>query len=265
MKIDRQQLQQLVRDVARTTLLPLFSNVNREYKQDGSVITIADKTMQQALSDKLAVVCPSVSLLGEEMPAAQQQALLDSGQPLWCLDPVDGTSNFAAGVPFFSVSLALIEAGQVQAGIVYDPLRDELFSAIRGEGAWLNDVPLVAEKTGLSLKRSIALLDFKRLPKTLSTRLVNDRPYGSQRNLGSIALELCWLAAGRGHVYLHGSQHLWDYAAADLILAEAGGFAATLEGDTPFARTLSPRSTFAAVDAALFQQWQDYLVQATER
>lgn len=261
MNIDRQQLQQLVRDVAQTTLLPLFNNVNREYKKDGSIITLADKAMQQALTARLAKLCPDVELLGEEMPVDQQQALLDSGKPLWCLDPVDGTSNFAAGLPFFSVSLALIESGEVKVGVVLDPIRDELFSAVRGQGAWLNDKPLIAETTGLHLKRSIAFIDFKRLPQSLSTRLITDRPYGSQRNLGSIALELCWLAAGRGHLYLHGSQHIWDYAAADLIVAEAGAYAATLEGDQPFIHSLQPRSTYAAIDQSLFQQWQAYLAE----
>lgn len=262
MDIDRQQLQNIVREVAQTTLLPLYNNVQREYKKDGSIITRADKAVQQAMTQRLAGICPEVLLLGEEMPAEQQQALLDSGKPLWCLDPVDGTSNFAAGLPFFSISLALIESGEVKAGIVLDPVRDELFAAKRGEGAWLNDAPLQAEETGLHLKRSIAFVDFKRLPKALSTRIVNDKPYGSQRNLGSIALELCWLAAGRGHIYLHGSQHIWDYAAADLILAEAGGYAATLQGDTPFSHSLQPRSTYAAIDQQLFEQWRQYLAEA---
>jgi myo-inositol-1(or 4)-monophosphatase len=264
MDIDRQLLQQIVRDVAQTTLLPLFNNVSREYKKDGSIITLADRSMQEALTDRLAEVCPDVALLGEEQSTQQQQALLDSGQPLWCLDPVDGTSNFAAGLPFFTVSLALIESGEVKAGVVLDPIRDECFSAVRGQGAFLNDHPLIAEPTGLTLKRCIAFIDFKRLPAALSRQLVMDRPYGSQRNLGSIALELCWLAAGRGHLYLHGSQHIWDYAAADLILAEAGGYAATLQGDAPFVHSLQPRSTCAAVDESLFQQWQLYLQQVGE-
>ncbi len=264
MDIDRQQLQSIVRDVAQNTLLPLYNNVQREYKKDGSIITRADEAVQQALTRRLAKLCPEVPLLGEEMPAEQQQALLDSGKPLWCLDPVDGTSNFAAGLPFFSISLALIESGEVKVGIVLDPVRDELFAAVRGEGAWLNDAPLQTEKTGLHIKRSIAFVDFKRLPRTLSTRIVSDKPYGSQRNLGSIALELCWLAAGRGHIYLHGSQHIWDYAAADLILAEAGGYAATLQGDRPFSHSLQPRSTYAAIDQQLFEQWRQYLAEAVE-
>ena len=135
MDIDRQSLQKIVRDVAQTTLLPLFNNVHREYKKDGSIITLADRSMQEALTERLAEICPDVALLGEEQSALQQQALLDSGQPLWCLDPVDGTSNFAAGLPFFTVSLALIESGEVKAGVVLDPIRDEcLFRGARSGG-----------------------------------------------------------------------------------------------------------------------------------
>ena len=79
--------------------------------------------------------------------AAEQQRLLASpGAGLWCLDPLDGTGNFAAGIPFFAVSLALICAGAVQAAVVYDPVRDECFSALRGQGAWLNGRPLIASQ-----------------------------------------------------------------------------------------------------------------------
>lgn len=259
MNIDRQQLQQIVKDVADTTIMPLFNNVSREYKKDGSIVTQADNAMQYALTERLAESCPEVALLGEEMSPAEQQAMLDTGQPLWCLDPIDGTSNFAAGLPFFCVSLALIEQGQVTTAVVYDPVRNECFSARLGQGAWLNDAPLVVKNTGLGLKRTIAFIDFKRLPDALNTQLVKERPYGSQRNEGSIALELCWLAAGRGHVYLHGGQNIWDYAAADLIISEAGAYACTLDGDKVFKNTLEQRSSCAAIDKDLFEQWRTYL------
>lgn len=259
MNIDRKQLQQIVRDVANTTIMPLFSQVSRQYKKDGSIVTHADHAMQQALTEKLAEVYPDVALLGEEMSIAEQQALLDSGQTLWCLDPIDGTSNFAAGLPFFCVSLALIENGRVTTGMVLDPVRDESFTAILGQGAWLNDTPLNTENVGLRLKQTIAFIDFKRLPQDLGRQLVSERPYGSQRNQGSIALELCWLAAGRAHIYLHGGQNIWDYAAADLIIAEAGAYASTLEGKKVFSHTLEQRISIAAIDEDLFQQWRAYL------
>jgi len=146
--------------------------------------------------------------------------------------------------------------------MVLDPSRNESFTAIRGQGAWLNDEPLRLTSPNLSLDNTIAFVDFKRLPPALASKIVADRPFASQRNLGSIALELCWLAAGRGHIYLHGSQQIWDYAAGDLILEEAGGFASTLYGDPSFRYTLQPRSSCAAIDEHLFQVWQSYLLDA---
>lgn len=262
MNIDRQQIQQLVRDVAATTLLPYSNNVSRDYKKDGSIVTAADSAVQNSLTKQLAELHPDIALLGEEMSAEQQQRLFDSGNPIWCLDPVDGTSNFASGLPFYSISLALIEQGEVTFAMVLDPSRNESFTAIRGQGAWLNDEPLRLTSPNLSLDNTIAFVDFKRLPPALASKIVADRPFASQRNLGSIALELCWLAAGRGHIYLHGSQQIWDYAAGDLILEEAGGFASTLYGDPSFRYTLQPRSSCAAIDEHLFQVWQSYLLDA---
>lgn len=259
MDIDLKQLQHIVRDVVQSTLLPHYLNVTRQYKKDGSIVTKADTEMQSALTLALAKVCPDTTLLGEEMPMEHQQMLLESGRSLWCLDPIDGTSNFATGMPYFSVSLALIENNAVKMGLVYDPIRDESFTAIAGQGAWLNDEPLKAETSGLSLKQSIALIDFKRLPKNMAKQLVEELPFGSQRNLGSIALELCWIAAGRAHLYLHGSQHLWDYAAAQLIINEAGAFIDSLDKTDLTACSLQKRSACAAVDKNLFEAWHHYL------
>lgn len=259
MTIDMLDVQQLLKNTAQQVLMPLFNSVRREYKADGSLVTIADQQMQQVLSDALATRYPEVQLLGEEMSPAAQQSLIDGHVPLWCLDPVDGTSNFVGGLPFFSVSLALIQQGEVTHGWVYDPVADECFAAERGKGATLNDTALNAEFSGLSLDKTLAFIDFKRLPAALSRRLIEEKPYGSQRSLGSIALELCWLAAGRAQIYLHGQQQLWDYAAAILILQESGAFGCTLSNEKVFAFTLNSRSTCAAVDEHLFAAWRDYL------
>lgn len=263
--VNLERIKDIVISLSQSELQPRFNSVARNYKADGSVVTEADLLMQSSLTTALNALYPDIQLLGEEMSAKQQQALLSSGQALWCLDPVDGTSNFAAGVPYFCVSLALIEQGKVTLGLVYDPIRDECFSAQLGQGATLNDQALSSKSTGLSLNNAIALIDFKRLKPELATQLVTNRPYGSQRSLGSIALELCWIAAGRGHVYLHAKQQLWDYAAAQLILSEAGGFACTLEGKSLSTHQLKPLSTVAALDEVLFKQWCTYLnVQAAD-
>lgn len=259
MDINRLTIQQLIRDTAQQVLMPLFNAVHRQYKADGSIVTIADQKMQQALGDALSQLHPDITFLGEEMSKVKQQALLRDSAALWCLDPVDGTSNFAGGMPFFSVSLALIQQGEVTHGWVYDPVADECFSAEKGQGAWLNDAPLQASFSGLTLEQTLACIDFKRLPKNLAMRLIKDKPYGSHRSLGSIALELCWLAAGRVQLYLHGRQQLWDYAAANLIVQESGAFSSTLKDEAVFTRSLQARSTCAAIDEHLFAAWRDYL------
>ncbi len=257
--VNLEQIKEIVISVSKTELLPRFNSVTRDYKADGSVVTEADIIMQQRLASALHKAYPNIQLLGEEMSANQQQALLTSAQSLWCLDPIDGTSNFAAGMPYFCVSLALIEQGSVTLGLVYDPIRDECFSAQIGKGAKLNGQVLSSKPTNLPLDRAIALIDFKRLNHKLATQLVINKPYGSQRSLGSIALELCWIAAGRGHIYLHAKQQLWDHAAAQLILSEAGAFTCTLEGKSLSSNHLEPLSTIAALDEKLFLQWCDYL------
>lgn len=257
--MDINKVKSIVIKAAKEELLPRFTKVKRGIKADGTFLTEADLAVQHRIAEELQTNWPAILFLGEEMPAAEQQALLLSDKPLWVLDPLDGTSNYASGIPFYSVSLALIEQGQLSLGIVYDPERDECFYARKGEGAWLNEERLEAIDTGLKLKQSTGLIDFKRLAPELATRLATEIPYASQRSFGSVALDWCWIAIGRSHVYLHGKQNLWDYAAGHLILEEAGGQSCTLEGMTVFNNSLEPRSAVAALDKKLFVNWLDWL------
>ncbi len=256
-------LREVVLPLARQELLPRFTRVAASLKADGSVVTEADMACQRVLAAALSTHWPQIPLLGEEMDAGEQQRLLDdSDDGLWCLDPLDGTSNFAAGIPYFAVALAYVRRGEVQLGLVYDPVRDECYTAARDQGAWLNGTPLRARATGLPLARCVAMVDFKRLTPALSTRLVCAPPFASQRNFGSSALDWCMLAAGRGHLYLHGRQNLWDYAAGSLILAEAGGRAETLQGEAVLRVGLQPRSVVATLDPALFGPWREWIAAA---
>lgn len=252
-------LTRLVKTTAREELLPRFAETERRFKRDGSIVTEADFAVQGRLTEELRAFAPDYRLLGEEMSEEEQYGLIQVGDPgLWCLDPLDGTSNFASGIPFFTVSLGLLIDRQPVLGIVYDPTRDECFTAEKGKGAWLNGQPLRCRPAGLPLRRSMAVIDFKRLGG-LAGPLASQPPYSSQRNFGSVALEWCWLAANRFHVYLHGRQKLWDYAAGALILAAAGGHAETLEGEPIFSRALQPRSVVASSDPALFAEWKAWL------
>ncbi len=258
MDIDLAQLKNIIITACKVEIHPRFNTVERSYKPDGSVVTEADLAMQKHITDALQLTYPDIPLLGEEMTTQEQQDLLLS-PAVWCLDPIDGTSNFAAGFPYFSVSLALIEKGKSTVALVYDPIRDECFMAKAGAGAWLNEQKLQAKEFNLPLHKTIALIDYKRLSSELATQLITATPYRSQRSLGSIALELCWIASGRAHIYLHAKQHLWDYAAALLILNEAGGFACSLDGESIQSNSLSPCSTIASLDKQLFDDWCRYL------
>ena len=130
-------------------------------------------------------------------------------------------------------------------------------------GAWLNGTPLSLEdEPQQSLDSCLATVDFKRLPATVATRLACEPPYASQRSIGSVALDWCWVAAHRVQVYVHGKQKLWDYAAGQLILQEAGGASADLDGAIDYAdRPLEPhpRSAVAATHMTLLEDWLDVL------
>jgi len=253
----------LVAEAAAAELMPRFLAVEARHKADGSLITEADLQMQERLFAELAARWPQFRQLGEEMPAAEQQSLLrQQQQGLWILDPLDGTANFASGIPFFGVSVALIGAGEVQAGVVYDPVRKESFSALRGQGAWLNGEPLQLEADRRPLREAMGMVDLKRLPAALIRQFAEAAPYRSQRSFGSVALDWCWLAANRVQVYLHGGQKLWDYAAGSLILREAGGSGGLFEdyAGTPVSElVLEPRIGLAATSPALFEQWDGWL------
>lgn len=250
----------LVRTVAREELLPRFANVAPQRKTDGSLVSEADLAVQTHLTERLNGLWPDYAVLSEEQSAATAaDALAALKTGVWCLDPLDGTSNFIAGLPYFAVSLAFLRHDAIEIGVVYDPCRDECFSAQRGVGAWLNGEPVRAAVAPERLADSLALIDFKRIPVPLRERLSRRPPYKSQRSLGAVALDFCWLARRRCHLYLHGRQRIWDYAAGLLILSESGGTAQTLDGEPVFSPTLAPRSTVAACSATLFDAWSAWL------
>ena len=245
--------------LAKTEVLARFERVSVEVKQDGSLLTEADTQMQIQTQAFLEKNWPEFAFLGEESSLEAQEKAMHSEQGCWILDPVDGTSNFAIGIPVYTVSLALMIQGQVVVGLVYDPSRDELFAARQGLGAELNHQPLIAQTAKMALSQCSSIVDFKRLQSDLAIRLATQAPYASQRSFGSVALDWCWIAAGRGQVYLHGSQNIWDYVAGWLILEEAGGQSETLDKQTVLLAKVEKRSAVAATTPALFKEWAEFL------
>ncbi|MCF6345104.1 MAG: inositol monophosphatase [Thiomicrorhabdus sp.] len=254
-----QRLKSGIIQLAKTEVLARFENVSVETKQDGSLLTEADTQMQLKTQSFLAKNWPEFAFLGEESSTEAQEKAMNSKQGCWILDPVDGTSNFAIGIPVYTVSLALTVQGNIIAGLVYDPSRDELFAARQNMGAELNHQPFTAKTAKTALSQCSSIVDFKRLQPDLAIRLATQAPYASQRSFGSVALDWCWIAAGRGQVYLHGSQNIWDYAAGWLILEEAGGQSQTLDQQTVLLAKVEKRSAVAATTPELFKEWNDFL------
>ncbi|MFV2031397.1 MAG: inositol monophosphatase [Gammaproteobacteria bacterium] len=252
-------IQGIIREAAQSSLMPYFTHSTAKYKSDGSIVTEADLAMQQSLTSALLIDYPGILMLGEELPEKQQLDAMNSGKDYWCLDPLDGTNNYHYTLPMFSVSLALISAGEIVLAIVYDPMREEFFSALKGQGFWINEQRAIQPVQPESINQSIAFVDFKRLSLHIRLRLVEHNPYKSQRNLGSCALEWAWLAAGRTQLLLHGSEKFWDYAAGYLLAAEAGGQSETIDGESVFDQSLAPKSVIAASNPTLFQLWSSWV------
>jgi myo-inositol-1(or 4)-monophosphatase len=249
----------IVREVAAREIMPRYLKVAHSRKADGSLFTEADLATQDALKSALSSLVP-VPVLAEEM-TQQEQALqwLEGDAGLWCVDPIDGTSNFVNGLPYFAVSVALMRHGRPVLGVVYDPVADEAFHAAHGCGAFLNGEQLPIKTYVPALENAMAGVDLKRLEPGLARSLATSPPYMSQRNYGASTLEWCYAAAGRFDVYLHGGQRLWDYAAGALVMAEAGGCICALDYDDFWAAPLWRRSVIAALDPVLFEAWKRWL------
>ncbi len=247
-----------VRRVASDEILPRFRTVAAMRKDDGSVVTEADLAAQHALVKRLAAI-EAVPVLAEEMPADEQQSIFARAERFWCVDPLDGTKNFSAGVPFFAVSVALMHAARPLFGVVYDPIADEAFYAVRGGGAWVNHKLLELPAQSPALDEALAEVSLRRDVKRLRGALKRRAPYRRRLTSGSSTLSWCHLAAARIDVMLHGGQKMWDYAAGALILEEARGLACSVEHDDFWSAPVWSRSVIAARSSALLVPWREWI------
>lgn len=214
--------------------------LTREIKIKGwrDIVTDADFAADRAIRTALETAFPDHSILSEEDP--RPELSLRESDFLWIVDPLDGTTNYSRGYPTFSVSVGLAQKGHMLAGVVYDPLLDECFYAIRDGGAFLNGSPIQTSLTG-KLEQALFGFELAREQELRERGLDWFGKLGSRtmtaRIGGSAALSLCYVAAGRLDAYLHLALSPWDVAAGILIAREAGarvthldGRAATLQG-----------------------------------
>jgi myo-inositol-1(or 4)-monophosphatase len=194
-----------------------------------NLVTEMDARVETLVVEHLLTAFPDDAILAEERGARAGR----SGRR-WIVDPLDGTTNYAHGLPLYAVSIALEVAGRVRLGVVYDPSQRELFVAERGAGAVCNDAPLAVSSTA-ALDASLLATGF---PYDIRVNADNNlREYAAfatrsrgVRRLGSAVLYLAWLAAGRFDGYWELRLGPWDVAAAGLMVEEAGGRVTALDG-----------------------------------
>ena len=225
------------------------------YKGRANIVTDTDLQAEQSIISLLQTEHPDHGILSEESEPIQAAAGYT-----WILDPLDGTNNYSFGIPFFSTVIALVHGEDVLLGIIYDPLRDELFHAVKGKGAFLNGTPIsVTSKTlvtealiGLDLgyveEKGRSILEF------ISGLWPNMYAF---RIMGSAALGMAYAACGRLDLYFHLLLYPWELACGQLLVAEAGGIATDWEGHPPGIQENSVIASNRAVHADFLRVIQE--------
>ncbi len=258
----------IIRTVLAEEAVPRFRNLGeadvRAKTGPGDLVTVADEACERRLSEALTELLPGSEAIGEE--GAEQDptitAALRGDAPVWVIDPIDGTYNFANGVDRFSSIVALVVGGETQAGWIVNPMNDEAVVGARGQGAWMAGRRLdLTDQPGATTPDGLAELigTYSLPPRNAVLRPFAERIRQSlkmHRWIGSGGLDYIELIAGRAQVALfgsHGRLKPWDHAAGLLLHAEAGGYSALIDG-TPYRPGLTAGCVVAAPDSESWEQ-----------
>ena len=207
------------------------------------LVSEADRRSEQFLLSTIRQHFPADTIVAEE-----SGELAGTGDYTWYIDPLDGTVNYVHGLPIYSISIAYAQRGELRLGVVYDPMRDECFSAELGQGAWLNGQPIHPTPTS-DLDHALLVTGF---PYDIRTNPDNNLDHYAHfalrtqgvRRLGSAALDLCYVACGRFDGFWELRLNAWDVAAGVLIARQAGARVTNIAGGSDFMS--SPQSILAA-------------------
>ena len=265
--VDIDRVSAIIAEVAAEEIVPRFAKLAKgdvREKGPGDIVTIADEAAEHSMSPRLMELLPGSCVLGEE-GAARSPDLLDrlaGDAPVWVIDPIDGTSNFAAGEGDFGVMVALVRHDEVLAGWIYEPRRHEMLTAERGSGAWLDGKRLhVAKPPPDPAKLSGVLLagffGDRELGKQVQSRRERLIALKSRRCAAS---EYRRLAEGEMHFALFTKLMPWDHCPGVLIHAEAGGYNSYIESGRYTPSRIKASGLMLAPDEASWQQLYDILI-----
>jgi len=261
---DLERVAGLIRDVAETEILPHFRRLSaadvREKNGPADLVTIADEAGERALTARLSDLDPGSTVVGEEAVSADPALLrrLSGDAPVWVIDPVDGTINFAHGKPIFAVIVAYVRGGETLAGWIHDPCTGRTALSARGQGAWL-DGRRVHVAAPVPVPEMVGALSTRYCDEATSARLTERRAAVRESvTLACAAHEYLRLLEGSSHFSIYHRLMPWDHAAGVLLHAEAGGHAALVGGES-YAPTLTGGSLLLAPDAESWKRLRDTL------
>lgn len=204
-----------------------------EKRSHSDLVTIADKDIEQFLVDHILKEYPNHGILCEEKTFDKELTDFDT---VWVIDPIDGTTNFIHGFPFYGISIGIFHKGEGIIGLVYNPSTDELFYGQKGNGAYVNNKRMTIDKP---VKENEALIstvtfwdDYKTKEKVHPAIIQLVKNTRGVRMVGGAAISLCEIAKGTFDAYIMPMLQPWDYAAGMIILQEAGGTLTTLRGES---------------------------------
>lgn len=256
---DTQTVAEVVREAAQTQALPRFKQLQQHEvseKSPGDLLTVADLETERVLTERLAALLPGSVVVGEEAVSANPGLLdaLHGDDPCWIVDPIDGTINFAGGLPLFATMVALVSQGQVVGGWVYDAVHDVMAAAERHAGTVVDGVRIRLSPP-TELRRLSGCLHLSGYDRDMAARAArNFEKMGPLLVLHCAGLEYQMMLLQRLHYSLYRRTNPWDHAPGHLLLTEAGGHAQRLNGD-PY-RVTEIDHPWPLVNAANEECWQ---------
>jgi myo-inositol-1(or 4)-monophosphatase len=218
----------LIRDFGEIEKLQVSS------KGPGDFVSAADKRSEEIIIEELLKSHSDYGILSEEIGEINK----DNKENRWIIDPIDGTTNFLNGIPHFAISIAYEEKGEIVCGLIFDPIKDEIFFAEKGSGAFFNNSRIRVTKKN-KLKNSILVTGGPKFNSPRKNAIfqeyinVSNLIEANVRKFGSAALNLSYVAAGRFDAFWEWELNLWDIAAGTVILKEAGGYIEFMESGSP--------------------------------